>query len=775
MSNTYTLALNVTSGAAADGKDTNKATVTLSNGTEWVGSATINFLVTGSAKFANGSQMSKATTDTLGRAVVTFTDNIAESVIITALSDTHEVSQNGVSTFAESGSGGTDDYQLTVTATSGAAPDGDATNDVTVTLTDKQGAPLARQIIDLSVSGSAQFADGATTTVITDKNGSHVVTITDTAEEKVTITAVMYDDDGTTVLAEATGTSSFGQADSDYHLSVTATSGAAPNGLSTNNVKVTITDKKGTPLQRKIIDLAVNKNAYFKDGSSQTLSLVTDAEGQHQTGILDEFEEIVTVTAQYLDDDGSILASAKHDSGFGQANSAYTMELKAETGVPADGKSENSITITLKDKESGAPVHLAIIQMKAGGNASFTNSGQQTDEGVTNVNGQATFLLTDTVSESVHLMAAFLPVGEQMIVVESDTYFGEAQNYHLVVGAKDGAQANGKDTNEVTVTLKNSDGQPTKGALIKLSVDGGAVLSNGTGDITVTTNGNGQALETLTDVIAETVIISANYSEGNVTAKGSSTFVEIQEKYILTVVAEDGAKANGKDTNAVTVKLINGNGDAVSGAQIILTVSGNALLSNGSGTRTLYTNNMGQIHEMLTDVTAETVIVSANYNDENIQAQDSSQFTYQPSELFEDFELNQEQSLYINSPITLVRSGSIMTLVKGDSYIARHTNMETVHGNAVTGYSSNEQIITIDFPIPFSYFKIGLYRKRLIEAEVLFIFYDANGKEIDRTNTGYFHWDLWFEHSILGGMANRVEIIVPEYYMTTFDNITVRS
>lgn len=666
MSNTYTLSLNVTSGAAADGKDTNKATVTLSNGTEWVGSAPITFLVNGSAKFANGSQMSKATTDTLGRAVVTFTDNIAESVIITALSDTHEVSQNGVSTFAESGSGGTDDYQLTVTATSGAAPDGDATNDVTVTLTDKQGAPLARQIIDLSVSGSAQFADGATTTVITDKAGSHVSTITDTAEEKVTITAVLYDDDGTTVLAQATSTSGFGQAASDYRLSVAASSGAKPDGMAPNSVTVTLTNKQGVPQARKIIDLAVNKNAQFKDGQASTLSVVTDAAGKHKAEIVDDFEETVTVSAQYLDDDGAtVLARASDESGFGQANSPYIMTLDAESGAPADGEAENKVVITVTERESGDPAHLVIIQIVASGSAIFKDSSRQTTEGVTNTEGKVTFLLTDTVEESVHLHAILTAAGA-MVSVYGDTCFGPAQHYTMQVDAKDGAQANGKATNAVTVTLKDSDGQAVKGAEITLSVDGDALMSNSTGSHTVTTDGKGQAVDTITDITAETVTVTANY-EGN-------------------------------------------------------------------------------------------------------SASDTSSFSEQPKEMFEDFELNTQISIYPNNSISLVRSGGKLTSLNGTANIS--SGFPGPEGELSDQYLVCSAHVSLEFPILFSKIRMGVGRVAG-DGSITIVFYNDNGKEVDSVLVNSPNGYQWFEHTITKGMATRMDIISQKYGEPNIDNISV--
>lgn len=886
---TYSIDLTATSGAPADGKTTNSATATMKSGSDFISGEILYFMVSGSAKFTDGTQTTHATTGSLGTATINFTDTVSETVTITAASVSEGINNTASATFGKGGGGETDDYQLTVTATSGAAPDGEATNDVTVTLANKQGTPLARQIIDLSVSGSAQFLDESTTTVITDKNGSYVVTITDTAEEKVTITAVFYDDDGATILAQATGTSSFGQADSDYLLTVTAVSGAKPDGIAANAVTVTLTDKQGKPQARKIIDLAVNKNALFKDGEATTLSVVTDAAGKHETGIVDEFEETVTVSAQYLDDDAvTVLARASDESGFGQANSPYIMTLDAESGASADGEAENKVVITVKERESGAPVHRGIIQIKASGSAVFRDSGEQTTEGVTNTEGKVTFLLTDTVEESVHLQAELTAAGA-IVNVDGDTSFGPAQHYTLLVDAKDGAQANGKATNAVTVALKDGDGQPVKGADITLSVDGDALLSNGKGSITVTTNSKGLASDALTDVTIESVTITAMYKEGDISATGNSRFDEVEEDYSvlfkypnvievgqwytskllyiqgqlngqeadvsnievytshadmrdspslieygnhyngqpnnssslftcqlkgtkpdaynlingtvtfadgtersfnttiaiedgyqLTVKAADGALANGKATNPVTVTLKDIDGQAVKGAEITLSVNGDALMSNGKGSHTVTTDGKGQATDTLTDVTAETVTVTASYEDNS--ATDTSSFSERPKEVFEDFELNDEGNIPSRVPYTLNRSGAILNVGFGYGRIeniAPNPQEPGLAGNTFVCQKAGDYIeYSIDFQQPFTHCEAYLsVVNPSSRDEVVFVtYYEADSVEVYNKGFHLHEGDNYIHiETGLSREVTRIEVNMDfsEVQEIRMDNITV--
>lgn len=82
----YTLILTATSTALANGSDTNTATAILMNGNQYVSGATIEFrLLTGSAIFSDGTQIKQVTTNSLGAAVVEYTDTVGETISVLAI------------------------------------------------------------------------------------------------------------------------------------------------------------------------------------------------------------------------------------------------------------------------------------------------------------------------------------------------------------------------------------------------------------------------------------------------------------------------------------------------------------------------------------------------------------------------------------------------------------------------------------------------------------------------------------------------------------------
>ncbi|WP_413492397.1 Ig-like domain-containing protein [Morganella psychrotolerans] len=99
-----TIAITTTSGANANGSDTNEASVILKNNDTLLDNKKINFNVTDDAIFPEtGTNETSAITNALGRATVKLTDTTAETVIVTAsYSEDHSVKDSGPSTFGDS-------------------------------------------------------------------------------------------------------------------------------------------------------------------------------------------------------------------------------------------------------------------------------------------------------------------------------------------------------------------------------------------------------------------------------------------------------------------------------------------------------------------------------------------------------------------------------------------------------------------------------------------------------------------------------------------------
>lgn len=99
------ISLETTSGATANGVDTNHATITLKNNDDLLDNREIIFSVSGTANFVD-SQENKTTaiTNVLGQATVYLIDSIAETVTVTAIyNEDHNIKDSGPSQFCEDG------------------------------------------------------------------------------------------------------------------------------------------------------------------------------------------------------------------------------------------------------------------------------------------------------------------------------------------------------------------------------------------------------------------------------------------------------------------------------------------------------------------------------------------------------------------------------------------------------------------------------------------------------------------------------------------------
>lgn len=266
--------LTVTSGAKASGTDTNTATVTVTdaNGNPLVNTA-VAFSVTGSAKLNQAS----VNTGADGKATVTLTDNVAETVQVTA-----KLSDGGSMTKDSSFVADLDNAVLTVAATTGALADGSSTDAATVTLKDSRGNALAGQAMTLSVSGSAKLSSATGTT---DSNGQVQVTLTDTVPETVSITAALSN--GKTASAQAAFITYTVTA-----LTTSATSVKADGGTSAT-LTATVKDSNGTVVADAPVSFSVTGSATLS-----TTTVNTNSSGQAQVTLTDSIGEAVTVTAK---------------------------------------------------------------------------------------------------------------------------------------------------------------------------------------------------------------------------------------------------------------------------------------------------------------------------------------------------------------------------------------------------------------------------------------------------------------------------------------------
>ena len=191
--------------------------------------------------------------------------------------------------------------------------------------------------------------------------------------------------------------------------------------------------------------------------------------------------------------------------------------------------------------------------------------------------------------------------------------------------------ADGGNDSTVTVTLMDTNDHPvTSGKSVTLSAGSGhsSIAVNGTAGSTETTNGNGQAVFTVSDTTAESVIYTATDTTDPVTVKQTAT---------VTFTAPVASAANSSISAAATSVPQSGNTTVTvtlnDQGTVPQPVAGKVIsLSQGSGSSTVApassgsgtTNSQGKATFTVSDTKAESVTYTATDTTDGIALSESS-------------------------------------------------------------------------------------------------------------------------------------------------------
>ncbi|MGS7225192.1 Ig-like domain-containing protein, partial [Enterobacter cloacae] len=176
------------------------------------------------------------------------------------------------------------------------------------------------------------------------------------------------------------------------------------------------------------------------------------------------------------------------------------------------------------------------------------------------------------------------------------------------------APANGTDKNGVTAIVTDANGNVVPGAVVSFAVTDGATINAVIG----TTGEDGKATAEVTSTIAGTYTVTATVN-GKDTSK-DTTFIADKNTAEITdanlTIAPDGAVADGSAKNGVTAVVTDANGNLVSDAIVMFTVTEGAAITTITGT----TGADGKAIAEVTSTTAGTYTVTASVNNTNTSA-----------------------------------------------------------------------------------------------------------------------------------------------------------
>jgi len=474
--------------------------------------------------------------------------------------------------------------------------DGNATKGMTVTVTDVNNNPVKGQHVYLrSADANMNIIDKdlrIINTATTDDKGRATVWLTSTAsgqlEFKVSLKPNFPQNETQTKLVEFIADKSTAK----LALTFPNKSTAAANGKAAIRVTVTVTDKhenridsqkvyfKSSRQEMKILNSASTNatNLEYSDNGIVTVMLTSTAAGQYDvTASLSEaFEAVngktVSGPVTFIGDS----ATAKI-SGLNLAD-AFTV---------ADGKATNEVTVTVVDANNN-PVKGQHVYLRTNDNRIdiIDDTSVVIKNATTNAQGTLTVKLKSTGAGDFNFTASLDDTftKDDKMVHHDVKFIADKSTAHITLALenKDPTVANGNDSNQVTVIAIDKNGNVINNQEIYLSA-GNSPMKIFNGKLQSTNLG-------VTDLngIVKVLLKSDVAGEFNFTASLRTEQGDKSENLFVTFIADEAtaqfdskvlkvvvtnSEADGKTANVVQAKVIDGQGNPVSGKKVDFKIS----------------------------------------------------------------------------------------------------------------------------------------------------------------------------------------------------------
>ena len=349
--------------------------------------------------------------------------------------------------------------------------------------------------------------------------------------------------------------------------------------------------------------------------SSNTFNTITDAAGLATASVKSPIVESVNVTATIdRDIDGGTTPEEAVINGSPVNINFVTVLASGATSTIAvspatlttDGGATSTITIQARDTGG------SIINSSAGIVTLAEDSAAAVVSSVTdNNNGTYTATITNTKAEVVTISA----------IIDGNNITSGDQTITFTVGAVSAATtsiaassptvtADGATSSTITVQAKDAQGNDfiSSGGIVTLAEDSAtAILSS------VTNNNNGTYTATITNTVAETVIISGSIASNAITSGNQSiAFIPGAPSPATTTMSATPSvlRANGSDTSTITIQAIDALGNLLtSGGDTVEFISNNSAVINNFND-----NSNGTYTATVTNSEVETTTITAKIN-----------------------------------------------------------------------------------------------------------------------------------------------------------------
>ena len=310
-----------------------------------------------------------------------------------------------------------------------------------------------------------------------------------------------------------------------------------------------------------------------------------------------------TVRASWGSSVGAAVLGVEIKAGAGSGGGGVSASLSTVSAAPtsiAVGSGSSTITVTAKDA-SGNPLSGATVVLSATGTGNTLTQPAAT----TNASGVATGTITSTVPGSKTVTAQI----DGTTITQTATVTvtaGSVSASQSTVAASPTSVAPGV-TSTITVTAKDSLGDPVSGATVVLTATGTGNTLTQPPD---TTDANGVATGTISSTVAGTKTVTAKINGTTITQTATVTVTPGPVSAAQSTVAASPASVAPGANATVTVTAKDDFGNSISGATVTLAGSGTANVTQPAAP----TDATGVASGSVSSLTEGPITVSAAIN-----------------------------------------------------------------------------------------------------------------------------------------------------------------
>ncbi|WP_261423544.1 Ig-like domain-containing protein [Serratia quinivorans] len=512
-------------GAKADGVDTNKVQVQVSDSSG-------NLLSGENVQFSadNGVQLSadSVASDAQGNVSVTLTNTLAGVSNVSAQLNNSKLS---VATHfvADDGSATLKDGDLTVLRDNALA-DGSATNEVQARVTDANGNPVAGVNVMFSVDHSANLsvANGVST-----GDGTVRVTLTNMLAGVSTVSAEV-NGVSRSVATHFTANSQTAML-APGSLSVIQ-DGAVANALAQNEIEALVTDAGGNPLADQRVRLQASNGAVIASG------VLSDINGRISATLQSTIAGPTEIVAEINNSRQQVTSRFIADVSTAELQAANLSVI--QDGAVADGVEQNVVALTVVDANNNR-VPKVVVDFTTDNGATIIASKETNDDGSLNVSVSHTVAGETTVTAAINSSSQSV---KTRFIANNQTVSVDSLSVD-----KPTLEPDGQEQATFVAKLSDANGNPVSGSMVIWSTDLNQLstlhnITNDQGESTVTLKGTkaGIARVSASATIGQGKVVPVEFfatkidlSRSNISLYPQSIVADEKTDATLTVVLKD--------------------------------------------------------------------------------------------------------------------------------------------------------------------------------------------------------------------------------------------